>query len=361
MIERLKRLLSEALVGTTTAAAAFPRAEWRTVLEPESVEFRDVVAPPFVPEADELKPSHYVTPRAVSAPLDGALYYSYLNVLMTRRRSVLLETDNTYLEHPGNAAAEKFYWRNLYFQRIVDVPGVSFVMRSPANNFYHTLADNLPRLYALQQPRYRDTQIALLVPGSLQPFEEYFLALLLPENVKVGKVERNRLHRLERVIFSSYLSRQMSGYLPRKYLEFFLERTLPSRPRQKRNRIYITRRPSKVGRRILNEAEVSLVAERFGFQSCALEELPLSAQIELFFDAEAVIAAHGAGLTNLLFADGIGVVELHPTQRVFPHYYFLCQAMGHRYRFVCSDAVMRHSDFTVDTKALTARLSELLD
>ncbi len=152
----------------------------------------------------------------------------------------------------------------------------------------------------------------------------------------------------------------MSGYLPRKYLQFFLERTLPSRPRRKRNRIYVTRRPSPVGRRVLNETEVLEVAERFGFRSYALEELSLSAQIELFFDAEAVIGVHGAGLTNLLFADRIGVVELHPAPTIFPHYYFLCQAMQHHYRFVCSNAPMRNSNLTVDTSALAENLRAIL-
>jgi len=361
IVGRLKRALSRALVGVTTATRAYPRAEWSTVLEPESAEFRDVVAPPFAPLAQHLDPARYVTPRAISAPINDALYYSYLNVIVTPRRRILLDTDNTYQEHPENSAAEKFYWRNLYFEHIEEIPGVSFALRSPANNFYHTLADNLPRLYALHQPRYRDTSIALLVPGALQPFEEHFLTNLLPQNVRIRRVEHNRLQRLDVAILSSYLSRQMSGYLPRKYLAFFLERALPSRPRQKRNRIYVTRRPSPVGRSILNEAEVLRVAERFGFRSYVLEELPLSAQIELFFDADAVIGVHGAGLTNLLFADRIDVVELHPTPTVFPHYYFLCQAMEHRYRFVCSNAPMRNSNFTVDTSALAERLSGILD
>ena len=55
-------------------------------------------------------------------------------------------------------------------------------------------------------------------------------------------MEGNRLYRPETIVFSSFLSRQLSGYLPRKYLEFFWERTLPSRSRKKHHRIYITRK-----------------------------------------------------------------------------------------------------------------------
>ena len=360
MLADIKRAASRALVRTTTASRAFAGADWTAVMPPESVEFGDVVAPPFAPEAGHLDPKRFSTPPALTAPLRGALYYSYLNVLLTPQRRIVLDTDNTYLERADNSAADVFYWRDLYLKQIEDIPGVSFALRSAANNFYHTLADNLPRLYALHHPRYRDTQIELLVPGSLRPYEHHFLDRLLPENVRIRKVQPNRLYRPETIVFSSYLSRQLSGYLPRKYLEYFRERTLPSRPRQKRHRIYITRKDTAVGRRILNEEELLRVAERFGFQSHALEGMSVAAQIELFFDAEAVLAPHGAGLTNLLFSDRVGVVELHPTPTAFPHYYFLSQALGHRYRFVCSNAPTRHSDFTVDAEAVGACLADII-
>ena len=357
----LKRRLSHALVRTTTAADAFPDADWRPVLESETAEFGEIVAPAFAPEAAHLEANRYATPRAVTARLRGALYYSYLNVLVTPRRSIVLDTDNTYLEHAATPAGERFYWRSLYRRPVEDIAGTSFVFRSPANNFYHTLIDNLPRLYALHQTRYRGVPITLLVPSGLTPYEDHFLSRLLPDNVTIRRLERDRLYRLEAVIFSSYLSRQMSGYLPSAYLRFFLEATLPSRPRRKTHRIYITRGSSRVGRRVANEAEVQRLLERFGFRSHALEELPLAAQIELFFDAEAVVGVHGAGLTNLLFADRAAVVELHPCRTVFPHYYFLCRAMGHRYRFLCSDEATRHSDLSVDTGALEACLLELFE
>ena len=359
VVTLVKRAISRTLVRTTSAADAYRRAAWSTVLESESAEFDGGVAPPFAAEASHLDPRRYDTPHAVTAAIQGALYYSYLNVLLTPYRAVLRDTGNTYIRDRRSAAADTFYWRNLYFAPIADIPGTSFVFRSPANNFYHTLADNLPRLYALHQPRYRDIDIALLVSGAMLPFEEYFVTRLLPPNVRIRRVKRNQLHRLENAIFSSYLSRELSGYLPRKYVDFFLERTLPARPRRKRLRVYVTRRASSVRRQIVNEEEVRRIVERFGFQTYALEELALAAQIELFFDAEAVVAPHGAGLTNLLFADHIPVVELHPAPTVFPHYYFLSRAMGHEYRFVCARADAYHSDFTVDVVALERVLHEL--
>jgi capsular polysaccharide biosynthesis protein len=72
-----------------------------------------------------------------------------------------------------------------------------------------------------------------------------------------------------------------------------------------------------------------------------------------------VVGAHGAGLTNLLFARGAGVVELHPTRSIYPHYYLLCGALGHSYRYLCGDGMNRNSNFTVDVPALERLVDEL--
>jgi capsular polysaccharide biosynthesis protein len=61
-----------------------------------------------------------------------------------------------------------------------------------------------------------------------------------------------------------------------------------------------------------------------------------------------VVASHGAGLTNVLFATGARVLELLPTPYVVPHYYYLCKALGLPYEYVCSTAADRDDDFDVD-------------
>jgi hypothetical protein len=57
------------------------------------------------------------------------------------------------------------------------------------------------------------------------------------------------------------------------------------------------------------------------------------------------VAAHGAGLTNLLFADHALVVEISPTQFVFPHYALMCRALGHHHRFVLGTRATRWEAF----------------
>lgn len=356
----LSLLASRLLVGTARLGAC--RCSDRILHHPpETPECCALHRLPLAPEAAHLARHSFSSPEMFSAVCSQLDYYSYLNVLVTRgRRRIVLDSDNTWQEHPASHPAQPFYWRPLYTKHSIPIRGLVMPLRSAANNYYHTLIDNLPRLFALQHPSYRALPVTVLVPGSLTRAEKYFLPRVLPNGAQLVEVARNELYRPEAVLFSSFLSRQMCGYLPRPYLSFFLENVVPRRASQRHKRIYITRRDTRVGRRVVNEPELLAMLSRYGYVPYALEELTLPAQIELFYDAEAVVSPHGAGLTNLLFGQQLKVVELHPTNAIYPHYYFLCVALRHEYRFLCGDAPTRHSDFSVNISALETTVRELL-
>jgi capsular polysaccharide biosynthesis protein len=356
----LGRWIGRTMVGSAALDNAGPLGPGIEIMAPQILTCPEAPELPMVPEAGHLRQPDFATPRATARTLGKVDYYTYLNALVTRgRKRIVREADNTALEHPGVTPDQVYYWRQLYGRRPQTLAGLVMPLRSAANNYYHTVVDNLPRLYALNHPAYRGMPIKLLVPGKLQPAEAYFLPRLLPDNVAITPVAPHSLYRPETLLFSDFLSRQMAACLPGPYLGFFLERVLPTRPRQRHQRIYVTRRNAAVGRRILNEADLVRALERRGFVPVALETLSLDQQIELFFDAEAVVAPHGAGLTNLLWGDALEVLELHPASSMFPHYYFLCASMGHRYRYLCGDATGRHSDFSVDLNRLEERLEEM--
>lgn len=315
-------------------------------------------APPFSAESRYLGNTGEVA-RRTAALVPGALYDARCNVVLARSGRILRETENVWRELPDVPFHRRYYWRYHYTRPIRDLGGVCMVLRSPANNYYHALVDNLPRLYWLHHPAMRDEHIRVLMPAAPYRWEAYFLPKLLPENAELIQVDPAYLWRAERMVIGDYLSEQMSGALPTQYLDFFLPRVLPARPRQRRHRIYISRREAPGGRRILNEDAVRAHMEARGFAVYLLETLDIAQQIELFYDAEIVVAPHGAGLTNILFSGSIDLVELHPTQAIMPHYYFMARAMGHRYHALCAGESNRHSSFTVDIGALETLLDHV--
>lgn len=355
----MRRWLASWLLHDVSAESAYARVRPYATLDLEQPAVsRD--APAFASEARYLLDRAGRTTTRMARVVPNALIEPWCNITLSRPGRVLRESDNTWREHPGRPFHEFFYWRYHYTRPRRDVDGTVLALRSPANNYYHTLVDNLPRLYWLHHPALREEKLRVLVSGKPYTMEDWFLKRVLPPNAEVFEADRTCIWRAERIVVADYLSDQMSGALPRAYLDFFLPRVLPQRPRRRRNRIYISRRQAPGGRRILNEDAVRSLLEARGFQVCLLETLDIAAQIELFYDAEVVVAPHGAGLTNTLFSDSIDLVELHPTQAIMPHYYFMARAMKHRYHALCATESGRHSSFSVDVDAL-ARLIDRID
>jgi capsular polysaccharide biosynthesis protein len=88
-------------------------------------------------------------------------------------------------------------------------------------------------------------------------------------------------------------------------------------------------------RRLSNRSELTRVLSGLGFDEYIVEDLTHQEQIELFSGADVVVGAHGAGLTNVLFSKETKVVELFPYPWIpYPHYFYLCESLGHPYRWV---------------------------
>jgi capsular polysaccharide biosynthesis protein len=80
-------------------------------------------------------------------------------------------------------------------------------------------------------------------------------------------------------------------------------------------RIYIARKNTGT-RRVANEAELDRLLESHGFETHSMENYTLAKQARLIRESETIVAIHGAGLANLLFArPGTAVVEIVPAGR----------------------------------------------
>lgn len=348
------------LVRATHVTSAYPD------LHPLATLPADALAPPAAPPPTFAEEARYLleggvgetSPRMFCAVLPNTLYHPTANVLAAGRGRILLDSDNVWREWPGVPIQQRYYWRDQFLRPTRRLKGTTLALRSPANNYYHTVADNLPRLFWLHQQALRGVPVQVLVPGPLRPWEAFYLPRLLPQTARVTTVDPAALWTSDAPLFGSYLVHSLAGHLPRHYLDFFLPHFLPRRASRRNRRIYITRRQAPGGRRILNEPDLVRTLEGYGFTPYALENLDIPSQIELFYDAEAVVAPHGAGLTNLLFAQDIDVVELHPTQAVMPHYYYLSRSLGHRYHPLSSNESGRNSSFEVDLKSLARVLDQ---
>ena len=101
-------------------------------------------------------------------------------------------------------------------------------------------------------------------------------------------------------------------------IQTFFEKFLPQKSLtnslnlKSKKRIYISRKLA-VKRHLTNENQFLPLLKKHKFRKVYLEKLSILEQVELFRSASHIIAAHGAGLTNVLFAPAdVKILEVRP-------------------------------------------------
>lgn len=177
-----------------------------------------------------------------------------------------------------------------------------------SHNFYHWLIDILPRIAPLRRARM---EADFYVVESLSPFQQRVFAalgiqphqliqphcrlLLEAEDLFVPSLPTPDCLREFRDMLSAALGIHGAVASPR--------------------RLFISRR--KTGTRTLtNEARLESLLRSHGFETHVMEEYTLAEQARLVYESETIVATHGAGLANLLFArPNTRVVEIVPKGR----------------------------------------------
>ncbi|WP_036479483.1 DUF563 domain-containing protein [Myxosarcina sp. GI1] len=161
-----------------------------------------------------------------------------------------------------------------------------------------------------------------------------------------------------------------TGNVPRWACDFVRKLFLPSTafasPTPKSRKIYITRKTSI--RKVLNEPEVIEFLTEHGFETVDLAEFSIAEQAKLLNSASAVVAVHGAGLTNVVFCrEGTKVIEIFPQDYVKLTYWGLCNILNLDYYYAIGEveqSVDESDDYAARQQNLLIpikKLSELLN
>lgn len=122
-------------------------------------------------------------------------------------------------------------------------------------------------------------------------------------------------------------------------------------------RIFISRRKA-LGRRITNENEVIEALKPLGFAIYILEGMSYLEQVKLFAQAKVIVAPHGAGLTNLLFADRPIILELFGSY-VGNEFANLSRSLGFKYG--CLACPPPRGEIRVKDGDMVVNVSQLLE
>ena len=122
-------------------------------------------------------------------------------------------------------------------------------------------------------------------------------------------------------------------------------------------RVYVSRSDAD-RRRVVNEPAVMELLAEYGFEDYRLADMSVAENVALFSQAEIVVGPHGAGLTDIMFADETSLVELFRGTDNTCVYFVLAKHLGHRYRYLQCEP--EGTDLAVDLITLDAIISEEL-
>ena len=173
-------------------------------------------------------------------------------------------------------------------------------------SYYHLLTDLLPHL--IDAPR-NPVLVPEFIPKSFIEFLKHakFEIKVLPQGTV--KVE---------LLYIPEMDLPEWNYEKVNKIQTFFENLLPrnfqsgSKGSIPLSRIYVSRKLA-VRRHLSNENEFLPLLQKHRFRIVYLEQMTIMQQVELFRKASHVIAAHGAGLTNVLFAPSdVRILEIRP-------------------------------------------------
>jgi len=220
------------------------------------------------------------------------------------------------------------------------------------DNHSHWLTAHLPKLLLL---RDRDRLGDLVLPAELTP-----VILETLDRLRIDQARCAAIAPGERVHFDRLTLLETDRFRPELVQSV---RDAFARPGLARRRVFVTRRSAR-GRRLREEEAVMALLAPRGFETVAMETLSFEEQVRLMGETEAIVAPHGAGLTNMIFCPaGTVVVEIADADYPNPNFYALAAALEHDYRIVAARGVgSGHAldrDLSVDPENVVAALGEI--
>ncbi len=225
------------------------------------------------------------------------------------------------------------------------------------DTYFHWMTDLLPRLALLHQAGIALSSIdRFIVNSHYLPFQRETLAAL---GIATEQVVESRFY--PHLISDRLIVPALPGWTgnpPQWACEFLQQHLQPrlileqpcDRPLFPAPLIYVSRARTRK-RRLSNEGEVQQCLGQRGFQVVYLEALTVAEQAELFAGARAIVAPHGAGLTNLVFCQPkTPVIELFPPNYIKVCYWALSNQVELDYYYLIGEQVQDKT--AIDVHAL---------
>ena len=223
------------------------------------------------------------------------------------------------------------YWK---CESIVELDGRAAVLSTDAADiFYHWFFQLLPRFELLRQGGIDIDGIDYFIVNDLsKAFQQDFIRALGLDFAKIIELSKIRYLRARELIVPSI---PLGGGCYRPWMLEFLRDTFLDGyvERGTGRRVYISRGLASY-RRIHNEDDVIQLLLQYGFQQLSMEGLSMQEQAQAMASCEAVVAPHGAGLSNIVYCRrGTKIIEIYSPELVTGFFWKLASQLSLDYYY----------------------------
>jgi Glycosyltransferase 61 len=199
------------------------------------------------------------------------------------------------------------------------------------NNYFHFYCYVIGKLYVAERAGM-DPAIPLLIPEhtAAMPFFEQARALGLFGDRQIVVQGRTEVIGVDEAYLIRNYDCLYEGFEWMRTRMPVSAEAAPERP------LFVVRGKGALNaRQYRNQAELDAIATGLGFDLFDPAEHSLKEQIARFSRANAIVSAHGAGLTNMMFRQGpCSILEIFSPTLGTPHYYLMARQRGFSYRWL---------------------------
>ncbi len=211
----------------------------------------------------------------------------------------------------------------------------TFVLGSnAANNYYSNLLQFLPRMLFINN---NEIKIAIHRNSSTK-FRNFIKLVLDSKNIKYSFVFLDdNFYKFENCKIPQFLEINRS-------IKTLKELIIPNKKKTSDSKIYITREDSSY-RKIINESDIIPILQSKGYKVINPQLYEIDEQIQIFSQAEKIIAPHGSNLSNIIFCKP--KTEIYEIGPYFSHDYE--KVFEDRYKNLANICDLKYSRFLSDT------------
>lgn len=293
----------------------------------------------------------------------GAYVFSNYGVVLSRDNKVFAEFCHYF--NTKNIQKGKVYQLFKAFKlNIAKIEENTALLATPeSENYYHWMMDSLSRLCLLEN--FMTAIDYFIVPAALHPFHIDSLKFWGIDEKQLIKVKPTDKLYFENLFVPSLPGSE--GNSPKWAVEYLRKKFLVHKARlPKTELVYFSREPAKE-QHIINEYEVITILKQRGFLIYKMSNYSIEQQVAISGKAKIIVSAHGAALTNILFADNCQVLEIFSPDYIRPDCYFtLANQLGIEYWYLMGESnhksqKLAWGDIYIDIENLNSTLDRMLN